>query len=412
MSDRPTQAPTAHSAETAALLSEVGTFIRRFVVLSDAQVTVLALFVMETHIFDHFDCAPYVHITSAEKQCGKTRLLEVLELLVARPWLTGKVSAAALVRKIERDHPTLLLDETDAAFGGDRAYSETLRGVLNLGHRRGVKASLCIVSGKDVQIGEFDVFGPKVIAGIGRLPDTVADRSIPIHLKRKRPEESAERFRRRLVEVEAAPLRERLAAWAQMSETASLSGTVLQLPETLSDRQEDIAEPLIAVSEMAEGDWARAGKLALLKLFGGSAAVDESIGVRLLTDIRQIFEEARVDRIASRDLVFRLSAMEGAPWEDFNHGKALNPSGLARIMRGFDIEPHNLRIGTDVVKGYLLADFEDAWARYLRPAIRRQGTEDATPLQPALALHKAAVAKPRHCQPVADQESAAEPREI
>jgi hypothetical protein len=42
-------------------------------------------------------------------------LANVLETLAARAWLTGRVSAAALVRKVDAERPTLLLDESDAA---------------------------------------------------------------------------------------------------------------------------------------------------------------------------------------------------------------------------------------------------------------------------------------------------------
>ena len=34
------------------------------------------------------------------------------------PWLTGRVSAAVLTRKVDGETPTLLLDESDAAFTG------------------------------------------------------------------------------------------------------------------------------------------------------------------------------------------------------------------------------------------------------------------------------------------------------
>src|SRR5208337_716051 len=156
----------------------------------------------------------YLQIASAEKRSGKSRLLEVLELLVNRPWLTSRTSAAALVRKLNEAHPTLLLDESDAAFSGDKEYSEALRGVLNAGHRKGGKVSLCLGKGCDIKVVDFAVFGPKVIAGIGILPDTVADRAIPVELLRKRPGETVERFRPRLVAQDAADLRDRLARWA------------------------------------------------------------------------------------------------------------------------------------------------------------------------------------------------------
>jgi len=108
----------------------------------DSQVVVLSLWVAHTHAFLAADCTPYLAITSAEKQSGKTRLLEVLENLVANPWMTGQVTAAVLARKIgDKLPPTLLLDESDAAFKGEKEYVEALRGILNTGYRKGGKYS-------------------------------------------------------------------------------------------------------------------------------------------------------------------------------------------------------------------------------------------------------------------------------
>ena len=198
----------APAEDGAILLADVTRFVRRFVVLSDDQLVALALWIVHTHAIEVADATPYLNITSAEKRSGKTRLLEVLDLLVARPWRTGRTSAAALVRKIDDDRSTLLLDESDAAFKGDREYGEALRGILNDGHRRGGCATLCIGKAADIKTRDFKVFGPKAIAGIGNaLPDTVRDRSIHIELKRQAADERAERFHRREVEPDAVALR-------------------------------------------------------------------------------------------------------------------------------------------------------------------------------------------------------------
>ena len=225
-------APNLSGAE---VLDRLVAFIRRFVVLSVAQVVLIALWIVHTHALDAADCTPYLSITSAEKRSGKTRLLEVLALLVARAWLTGRVSAAVLVRKTANEEPTLLLDESDAAFKGDKEYAEALRGILNAGFRRGGVTSLCVGQGANITYQDFPVFSPKAIAGIGKLPDTVADRSIPIELHRRAPDEYVERFRQRKAEPEAVPLRSAAAAWAEANLTA-LAEAEPELPEKLDDR--------------------------------------------------------------------------------------------------------------------------------------------------------------------------------
>ena len=76
---------------TATVLEDVRTFIRRFVVLDDHQALAVALWVALTHVYDAFGITPYLVITSALKRSGKTRLLEVLELLVREPLSTANI---------------------------------------------------------------------------------------------------------------------------------------------------------------------------------------------------------------------------------------------------------------------------------------------------------------------------------
>ncbi|MEK7214362.1 MAG: topoisomerase, partial [Chloroflexota bacterium] len=158
------------AADGGELLREIENFIRRFVVMTNAQAALVSLWVIHTHAFDAADVTPYLAITSAEKESGKTQLLETLELLVADPWFTARVTAAVLVRKIDAEGPTLLLDESDAAFGADKEYAAALRSVLNSGYRRGGKASCCVGQGASISYKDFSTFCPKAIAGINKLP--------------------------------------------------------------------------------------------------------------------------------------------------------------------------------------------------------------------------------------------------
>ncbi len=253
--------------DLAGLLNDVVAFIHLYVVLTVHQRWTLALWAAHTHALEAAECTPYLSVKSAEKRSGKTLLLEVLSLLVARPWLTGRVTAAVLVRKVAKDAPTLLLDETDAAFKGDKEYSETLRGVLNSGYRRGGVASLCVKVGGDFDLRDFPVFGAKALAGIGKLPDTVQDRSIPIEMRRKAPHEHAKRFRLRDAKVEAAPSRESLECWAALA-VPTLGQARPDIPQDLDDRAADVWEPLLAIADLAGGDWPERAREAALGRLG------------------------------------------------------------------------------------------------------------------------------------------------
>jgi hypothetical protein len=355
--------PAEHGAS---LLDDVAALLRRYVVMTDDQTVAVTLWAAHTHSISAADATPYLSITSVEKRSGKSRLLESLELLVARPWLTGRVSAAALVRKVNADQPTLLLDESDAAFNGERDYAEALRGILNNGHRRGGVASMCVGQGANMEVKDFSVFCPKAIAGIGKLPDTIADRSIKIELKRRAPNERVQRFRRKNADRDATHLRERLVAWAAQC-IDRLRDAQPDLGDALDDRAADGWEPLIAIADLVGGDWPARARAVAVALSSGAGREDASLGVRLLTSIRVVFEERAAERLSSADLVAALVADEEAPWGDLR-GKVLDPRSLSTRLRPFGVRPRNVRLGTAQAKGYERADFEDAWARYLPPS--------------------------------------------
>jgi hypothetical protein len=360
------------------VLDELAGFVRRFVVMSEAQADAVALWVVHTHLFTAAAQTPYIAISSAEKRSGKTRLLEVLELLVARPWLTGRVTAAVLARKVDAEGPTLLLDESDAAFKGEKEYAEALRGLLNTGHRRGGKSTVCVGQGAELSYKDFSTFCAKAIAGIGKLPDTVADRSLPIRLERRAPDERAERFRRRDAQMEAAPLRlalDELTAFVHELEDARPD-----LPAELDDRAQDSAEPLLAIADLAGGDWPDRARRALVELHGGRDIDDESAGVRLLSDIRSVFDD---ERLSTEAVLERLRDLEEAPWGDW-FGKPLSARSLAKMLRPYGIGPHS--DGTS--RGYRREAFEGAWARYLPPQVSTRQEPASESQKPALSIRQ------------------------
>jgi len=384
------ESPNGHTPKFSAaeVLDGLVAFIRRFVVLSDEQADMAALWVVHTHALGAADCTPYLHIKSAEKRSGKTRFLEVLALLAARPWLTGRVSAAVLVRKTANEKPSLLLDESDAAFKGDKDYAEALRGILNAGFRRGGVTSLCVGQGANLSYRDFPVFSPKAIAGIGKLPDTIADRAIPIELRRRRRGEHVERFRQRKVKPDAVPLMSAAAAWAQAN-VAALADAEPELPVELDDRAQDIVEPLLAIAEAVGGEWPYRARGAAIALLTGEHRDDaESLGVRLLRDVRKVFDGEGKDRLSTSTILEKLRGADEAPWGSLR-GEPLDARALARLLKPYVIRPKQIREGEQTHKGYKREDFEDAWSRYLHevpgdtfhtpPAKRNNGTDLSNP---------------------------------
>jgi hypothetical protein len=376
-------------ASAGLLLDDLVALLRRFVVLTPEQLDAVALWIVHTHAFEAADATPYLLVTSAEKRSGKTRLLEVLELSVARPWFTGHVTAAVLVAKTAQEPPpTLLLDESDAAFKGAREYSEALRGILNNGYRRGGKYSLSVRRGNTWEPLDRNVFGPKAIAGIGDLPDTVADRGIPIRLQRKSRLEVVERFRRRIVEPAATGIHDRIASWAEPN-SEYLRNLQLDLPEELGDRAQDVWEPLFAIADAAGGDWPARARRAAVELSRASAWQEDSLGVRLLSDIRTVFaEKDDPDRLRSGELISELAKIPESPWGDLN-GKIITPQSIARLLKPYEIRTRELWVNSKKERGYQRSQFVDAWARYLPEKV--VGTVEVVD---AAADHKAAPTTP------------------
>jgi Protein of unknown function (DUF3631) len=359
----PEQVPTTNP------LDATRAFVRRYVVLSDEQADAIALLVLHTHAYEALGITPYLVITSPEKRSGKTRLLEVLRLLVREPLLSGSISAASLARIVDAKHPTLLLDESDATFSGNSEWAEALRGVLNDGYYAGGSYVRC--DGPHNNVKTFSTFCPKVIAGIeglkGRLPETVTDRGIRIRMHRKTAGEPVERFRRRDVGPEAEELKANIDKWAAYSKDHLATWYVEEIPE-LDDRAFDIWEPLLAIAERVGGDWPDRARQAALALSGQRDTEDGSVGIQLLADIRQVFENYG-DRISTADLRAALIALEDSPWGDWRAGKPITPQAFSRMVRNLD-GPKVGPVKVDGVKvnGYKREQFEWLFERYLSPS--------------------------------------------
>jgi len=290
-------------------------------------------------------------------------LLDVIERLVARPLQTSSITAAALFRTVELARPTLLIDECDTFL----SQNDELRGVLNNGHRRGGQVTRTV--GDSFEPRVFSTHCPCVIAMIGKLPDTLDDRSVRISLKRRLSSEDISQFRADRVD-DLTILARKAARW-----TADNAGRLADadpiLPPGIFNRDADNWRPLFSIAAVAGGHWPELARRAAVAATG---APDESLKVTLLADIREAF--GTLDRISSEDLVKALLDMKERPWGECNHGKALTQNQLARRLKQFKLEPKTIRIASSTPKGYLRADFDETCMRYLQG-----GSETATPQQ-------------------------------
>lgn len=349
--------PWHEPVDGAALLDSLTATIRRFIICESHTAQAVALWVVMTWLMDVVQVAPLAVITAPEKRCGKSMLLFLIGRLVSRPLMSSSISPSALFRSIDAWNPTLLIDETDACLKDN----EELRGLINCGHTRDSAFTIRCV-GDDHTPKRFNVWGAKALSGIGHVADTLMDRSIILELRRKLPHESVDRIRYAEPGL-FAELRSKLARFADdSSERVRLARP--SLPPSLNDRQQDNWEPLLAIAMVAGGDWHKIGTEAAVKLSGGES-LSMSIGVELLSDIREIFEHKKVDRISSIDLIKELCADDEKPWATYNKGFQIKPRQLASKLKGYGIHSKPIRIGCAVSKGYEVDQFQEAFKRYI-----------------------------------------------
>ncbi|WP_120275406.1 DUF3631 domain-containing protein [Mycobacterium lehmannii] len=343
------------------LLTELLDTLRRYVWFPDDHAAVaVALWVAATHAIEAWNAAPRLVLNSPQKRCGKSRALDVISGMCHAPLITVNASVSAVFRSLNSDRPpTLIIDEADTIFGNRRSAenNEDLRGLLNAGHQRNRPALRCV--GPQLVPTEFPTFAMVALAGIGAMPDTITDRAINITMRRRTSDERVAQFRCRRDEPVLHRLRDRLAVWAHVH-VDELTDAVPDMP--VEDRAADTWEPLVAVADIAGGDWPAKARAACLAMVEGADDVDQarSLDVRLLSDIRQIFLDKTASFLPSIDLVDALRHFPDSPWREFDY----TTNKLAHRLA-----PYGVRSGHNTEKtkrGYRLEHFHDAFGRYLR----------------------------------------------
>jgi hypothetical protein len=223
-------------------------------------------------------------------------------------------------------------------------------------------------------------------------------------MRRRRPGEHTERFFYVYGEREARQIQREIKKWAKRTcgkVKVRLRG---DLP-FLEDREAELWLPLVAVCQVAAPERVEELQRVALRISRGKQSEEPAdSGVLFLRDIQTVFDGSQEQRLPSARLVAELNQIEESPWASWSNGRGLDARGLARGLRAFKIEPHNLLVDGFVLRGYEREDFEDAWATYLP----RDSSATALQAAPTQANHD--IGEPLHECYVAD-EKAQKPRE-
>ncbi|MCH7644344.1 MAG: DUF3631 domain-containing protein [Myxococcales bacterium] len=342
------------------LLSALVHQIGRYVFAEPEEILVIALWVLHAHAHEAFDVSPILLVTSPVKGCGKSTVLDVLEIVVQNPMLSANCTPAALYRSTE-NHPTVLCDEGDLYLSEDKS----LVAFFNAGHRRGASFHRC--EGDDHHVVEFNSWCPKAIAQIGmpRWP-TIVDRSIVIRLRRKFAHDQTEKFRKSRVDPDLEDLRKMAARWAD-DHLHDLRDARPTMPKMLGNRSEDNWEPLFAIAETIGGTWPAQLNAAVKAL----AHEDEDRRIELLGDLKAVFQaQENLRFISTAELVESLIAMDERPYSTLNGQHPINGNWLARQLKAFGLRSEQILLhdgSGKKARGYAREPFKDVWKRYLLP---------------------------------------------
>lgn len=327
------------------LLEDLVSYFNRFVAFSDpAQADVMALWALHTHAIAAFDVTPYLFVTAAGPSSGKSRLMQTMELVVRRPLMAASITPAALYAAIDdMGEPTVMIDEIDTVFGPGTGSQEALRRVLNSGYQRRGGFVLRKGRGKNgPAVEKFPVFGPKAIAGIdnGFLPPTLYARSLVIRLWPA------------LIPVDdfrdafpvARSLRAQGEAWGE-NYLQHLREARPNRVRGLENRDFEIAEPLLAVADLAGGDWFERSRDAIMRLVHERPQDPQR---ELLSDLYDAFGPED-EFLASAELTARIDR------------PTITQKMLALRLAGLQVTPVRSRVNGKMRRGYWRHQFVKVW---------------------------------------------------
>jgi uncharacterized protein DUF3631 len=375
----------AQVPDPAVMLAEVVEFFRRYLVATDDQLTVLALWCLHTYVTESIVSTPYLHISSPETQSGKSTCLQLLSVFSCDPWLTIGPTPKILEHKLLTAMPTVLLDDCHRTFNSRER--QKIIALINAGFRSD-NCYTCLRKPRvlkqepwseepvntEPEIKEIRVYCPKAFAGMGEFPSSLAERCIPIVLRRKAPQEKVERLFVSVACDEAAPLIQWMQRWTAQHEPEiermALTTQVDEMLPNVLPLQHECAEPLLHIADLIGGPWPEKARTALANCFLDGGVLDSKLSLLLLADLRHAFASSgNPGRITTEYLLAYLCGLEDRPWNQCHEGQAIDGRFLAQLLRPFRISSRLQR--TDPKKpsrGYRLKDFVHVWEHRLNPA--------------------------------------------
>ena len=357
--------PWPEPVDGAALLAELARLFRHYVSLPDGGAEAAAMWALYTWVFEAFGVCPNLMVTAPERECGKTRVSELLSWMVSRPKPLSDATGGTILRRIDRDQPTLLVDEAQHFL--KRRPDDPVRGILLAGFgRRFSYVDRCV--GEDNSPRSYSTFAPKAMNGrkLAAVDDMLTSRSVVIPMTRARKRYPDLREDRDPVGEDTC----RMCARWRDDHLANLRNADPDMGG-LFGRFAQVWRPLFAVADAAGGDWPGLARHAAMSLANQTNVIvsGDTLGVQLLRDIRQVFgDHGGPDRLSTVDLDQALNAMTERPWATLSNGKPMTSQKRGRMLSDYGIHTTKVRDGEKTRNVYLSSAFEPAWEAWLQDA--------------------------------------------
>jgi len=203
--------PWLEPVDTRALLSELETQFRRYIIVHREPVAVaITLWICFAWCHEIATYSPILVIEAGDTATAKTTASKAIALLTPRAYVVVEPRGATLYRLVHRYHPTLIVDDADRLL----PRKPDLAHIVNVSWTRGTTIPRVDVRGN---IHHYDPFCPKLLNGIGltaHLDRATQTRCITAELLPKLASEKVANFRHAIRDERFLTLRRKLARWA------------------------------------------------------------------------------------------------------------------------------------------------------------------------------------------------------
>jgi hypothetical protein len=361
--------------------------IQKHIMISFEDALTIALWIIWTYLVneEYVEVSPYLGITSPDKRCAKTRLLDLIERLVWRGYGLSDITKSSFFRFVEQWHPTLCLDEFHKLI---KNRPDLMQPFLNAYSRN---KPVLVINTESMETEKYDIWGARAIAYLDELDDQFKDRVIAINLTRKPHSIKKPKLRETPISY-TEELRRKALRWGRDNAEA-VRDAVVPAFETDNDRAEYNWEMLFKIRAVIEPEAVKF--LLVIALFKETSLIAEreSEQEAVLEAVFKIYRTVceHTDRaftdpqtevfISLWSICNLLNKDNEGVWQGWRFGehRGANERKVAQILRSFTghkpqrsrDEPDlkelvGFRDMTEAVRGYWLSTLRPAFERYLK----------------------------------------------